>query len=163
MIRSAMRRATWFATTCAVTLPALGLAACGGSTKTTQTTPPKPRPAATSTGATSSASSSVTNGPVRATLRAPDHTPVVNRNWPFTVTVTDARGHPLSGTATVQFVFAGQVVGRDTPPTHPLKNGRWHELLKFPARATGIPLTFQVVVHTSPGSVTLNWPVKAKS
>ncbi|HTX31883.1 MAG TPA: hypothetical protein VMD09_10880 [Solirubrobacteraceae bacterium] len=158
-----MRRATWFGIPSVVTIAALGLAACGGSAKTTKTTPPKPSPSAGSAPAVPASSSSVTTGPVRASLRAPDHTPVVNKNWPFSVTVTDPSGHPLSGTLTVQFVFDGQVVGRDIPPTHPLKNGHWHELLKFPARATGIPLTFEVVVRTSAGSVTLNWPVKAKS
>lgn len=164
-----MRRTTWFAILSAATLAALSLAACGGSAKTTKTASTKPvstPTSSTSTGspATSSAStSSVTTGPVRARLRANDHTPVVNKSWPFTVTAADPAGHPLTGRVTVQFVFAGQVVGRDTPPTHPLTHGRWHELLKFPARAVGIPLTFQVVVHTPAGSVTLNWPVRVSS
>ena len=157
-----MRRTTWFATPCALALAALSLTACGGSAKTTRTTSPKPS-TTTTTPAASASTSSVTTGPVHAALRANDHTPVVNKNWPFTVTVTDPAGHPLSGTLAVQFVFGGQVVGRDTPPIHPLKNGHWHELLKFPARATGIPLIFQVIDHTSAGAVTLNWPVKAKS
>jgi hypothetical protein len=156
-----MRRTRRFVTPCAVTLAALALAACGGSAKTTTSTPPKPAATATTTTA-SAPTSSVTTGPVRASLRASDHTPVANRNWPFTVTVTDPSGHPLSGTVTVQFVFAGQVVGRDTPPTHDLKNGRWHELLKFPPRSVGIPLNFQTVVRTSAGAVTLSWPVRVK-
>ncbi len=74
----------------------------------------------------------------------------------------DAHGKPVDGTVDIQFVFGGQVVGRDTPPTHPLKNGVWQDNLKFPAQATGINLSFQVVVHTSIGSKTLDWAVKVK-
>ena len=148
------------------------IAACGSGSKTSssgaQAAPPTtqtPTTASTHAIATSgstAAVAAVTSGPVRATLRGADHTPVVKRNWPFSVTVTDAAGHPLSGTLDVQFVYGGQVVGRDTPPTHRLTNGRWHENLQFPSAAVGIPLTFQVVAHTSPGTVTLDWPVRVK-
>jgi hypothetical protein len=53
-------------------------------------------------------------------------------------------------------------VGHDTPPTHPVRNGRWHDTLKFPADSVGEPLVFQAVVHTSLGSVTLDLPITAK-
>jgi hypothetical protein len=124
-------------------------------------------PAGTSTTGTTpvlgqSGGASVTTGPVRATLHAVNHTPIVNKNWPYSVVVTDAAGQALSGTVDVEFVFAGQVVGRDTPPTHPLKNGRWSDNLQFPAAAVGEPLTFQVVVHTRQGSITLDWPVTVR-
>lgn len=99
---------------------------------------------------------------MRATLTAANHTPIVGRNWPYSVRVTDAAGHPLSGRVRVQFAFGGRVVGTDRPPVHPLKDGRWHDLLKFPRASVGFPLTFQVVVHTGAGSVTLNWPVSVK-
>ena len=66
------------------------------------------------------------------------------------------------GTVDIQFAFGGQVVGRDTPPTHPVVNGRWHDTLKFPAAAVGMPLTFQAVVHTRLGSITLDWPVTVR-
>jgi hypothetical protein len=98
-------------------------------------------------------------GPVRATLHATNHTPKVGKNWPYSVHVTDASGHPLSGSVEIQFSFGGQVVGRDRPPVHPLKNGQWHDFLQFPPQAVGVPLSFQAVVHTSAGSVTLSWPV----
>jgi hypothetical protein len=101
----------------------------------------------------------VQTGPVRGRLVAENHAPKVNVPWRYSVAVTDAAGHPLTGTVDVEFVFNGQVVGRDTPPTHPLTGGRWHDNLKFPAQATGIPLTFQTVVHTMLGSITLDWPV----
>ena len=71
-------------------------------------------------------------------------------------------GQPLSGTVDIEFVFGGQVVGRDTPPTHTVVNGGWHDTLKFPATAVGMPLTFRAVVHTRLASVTLDWPVTVR-
>jgi hypothetical protein len=37
-----------------------------------------------------------------------------------------------------------------------------HDTLKFPAAAAGMPLTFQAVVHTRLGSITLDWPVTVR-
>jgi hypothetical protein len=51
------------------------------------------------------------------------------------------------------------VVGHDTPPTHPLRNGTWRSILTFPKQAIGQPLTFRALVHTDQGSITLDWPV----
>jgi hypothetical protein len=104
----------------------------------------------------------VSTGPVHATFTAPNHHPAVGKPWPYSVRVTDSSGHPLSGTVRIQFTFGGQVVGTDTPPVHPVKAGRWHDNLTFPKAATGQPVTLQAVVHTSAGSVTLNWPVTAR-
>jgi hypothetical protein len=99
---------------------------------------------------------------MHATLVGENHDPTVNKPWPYSVTVTDAKGRPLSGTVDIEFTFNGVVVGHDTPPTHPVRNGRWHDNLVFPARAIGEPIDLQAVVHTSLGSRTLDWPVKAK-
>jgi hypothetical protein len=44
---------------------------------------------------------SLSTGPVRAVLRAQDHTPVVNRPCIYSVLVIDAVGHPLSFRAVV--------------------------------------------------------------
>jgi hypothetical protein len=104
----------------------------------------------------------VSTGPVRGTLRGENHAPRINQDWAYSINVTDASGGPLSGKVEVQFVFGGQVVGRDTPPSHPVTNGRWHDTLKFPAAAVGMPLTFQAVVHTRLGSITLDWPVTVR-
>ena len=54
------------------------------------------------------------------------------------------------------------MVGRDTPPTHPVADGRWHDSLKFPADAVGMPLSVRAVVHTRPGSITLDWPINVR-
>jgi len=105
----------------------------------------------------------VTTGPVRGTLVAKDHAPRVGKLWRYEVRVTDAAGHPLNGTVDIEFLFGGQVVGHDTPPTHPIRNGRWHDNLTFPATAVGEPLTFQAVAHTTLGTITLDWPVRVRS
>lgn len=104
----------------------------------------------------------MTTGPVRATLHAANHAPLAKRNWVYTVTVTDAAGHPLGGTVHTEFVYGGQVVGREAPPTHPLKHGRLRDVVQYPVAAIGVPLIFQTVVHTPRGSVTLDWPVKVR-
>lgn len=153
----------------------LAIAACGGgsskststktqSTTTTTSTTSTTSPATTPTQTTgqSNDSASVTTGPVHGTLTAENHAPVVNQPWAYSVKVTDAAGKPLSGTVDIEFVFGGMVVGRDTPPTHPIRDGSWHAKLKFPAAAVGQPLTFRTVVHTSKGSITLDWPITVK-
>ena len=102
----------------------------------------------------------MTNGPVHGTLRALNHAPKVNKSWSYSVRVTDASGTPLSGTVEIQFIYGDQVVGRDTPPTHPVKGGGWRDRITFPAPSIGMPLTFRAVVHTRLGTITLDWPVK---
>ncbi len=86
----------------------------------------------------------------------------MGKKWDYSVLATDQGQHPLAGTVDSEFVFGGQVVGHETPPTHPLSNGRLNDDVTFPAQAAGIPLTFQVVVHTKLGSVTLDWSVKVQ-
>ena len=106
-----------------------------------------------------STSAASTAAPIRARLIGHNHHPVVGRPWPFTVTVRSPAGRPLSGRVEIEFTFAGEVVGTDTPPVHPLRDGRWREQLTFPAEAAGRPLDVQAVVHTRHGSATLDWPV----
>jgi hypothetical protein len=101
-------------------------------------------------------------GGVRASLHGENHSPKVNKLWHYSVLATNASRQGLSGTVESEFVFGGQVVGRESPPSHRLTNGRLDDKITFPAQAVGIPLTFQVVVHTRHGSVTLDWPVKVK-
>lgn len=78
------------------------------------------------------------------------------------MTVTDDHGQPLSGTVEIGFAFGGQIVGRDTPPSHPVTNGQWRDSLKFPAQAVGMPLSVHAVVHTRLGSITLDWPIRVQ-
>lgn len=146
-----------------VLLLALPLAACGASkskSATSQTTTTTPPPTATPTPAGGSAT--VTTGPVHGTLSGQDHAPKVNRAWRYSLEVTDVTGHPLSGTVDIEFMFGGQVVGRDTPPTHRVTEGRWHDTIEFPATAVGVALTFRAVVRTRLGSISLDWPVTVR-
>jgi hypothetical protein len=141
---------------------AAGVAACGGSSsKSSQTqTQTNTTTVTTATSRPQGGSAAVTSGPVRGAVTAADHAPKVNKLWSYSVHVTDAAGRPLSGTVEIQFVYQGQVVGRDTPPSHPVTSGRWHDRITFPSASIGMPLTFRAVVHTSLGTITLDWPIQ---
>jgi hypothetical protein len=99
---------------------------------------------------------------MRAWLHAAGHSPKVGKRWHYSVLAADSGDHPLAGTVDTEFVFGGAVVGRESPPTHALKNGQLNDNVTFPARSAGVPLTFQVVVHTHVGTITLGWPVMAQ-
>jgi len=133
----------------------VAVAACGSSSQS------KPATTSSTTATSAGGGASDTTGAVHATFHGADHAPKVGKPWPYSVRVTDASGHPLSGTVKIQFTFGGQVVGTDHPPVHPVRNGVWQDRLTFPKAATGQPVTLQAVVHTSAGSATLNWPVTA--
>jgi hypothetical protein len=105
---------------------------------------------------------SASSGGLHASLHAQNHAPTAGKLWRYLVRAADSAGKALSGTVDTEFALGGTVVGRESPPTHPLKGGRLDNSVTFPARAVGIPLTFRVVVHTKSGSVTLDWPVKAR-
>lgn len=146
----------------AVLLAAAGLvlagAGCGSSHSQSSAT--LPRTTQTTSASPAGGSSSVVTGPVRGTLRGQNHAPKVNQAWRYSVRVSDGAGHPLSGTVAIEFMYGGQVVGRDTPPTHPMRDGRWHDAITFPAPAVEMPLTFRAAVRTQAGSINLDWPVK---
>lgn len=137
------------------------LAACGGSSSSSSTTSASTT-ATSPAQSTTTASSSVTTGPVRGALHGTGHAPIAGRPWAYSVHVTDASGKPLYGAVDIEFAFNGSVVGYDTPRSHRITNGRWADKLTFPDTAIGYPLAFQAVVHTSAGSITLDWPVQVK-
>lgn len=99
---------------------------------------------------------------MHATLHGQNHNPTINKPWYYSVLATDSSGHALSGMVDTEFVFGGQVVGRESPPTHPLTDGRLNDNVTFPPQSKGVALTLRVVVHTKLGAVTLDWPVKTK-
>jgi hypothetical protein len=142
----------------------LALAGCGGggAASKSRSSAAAASPGAATTPASAGARAKVTTGPVRGLLHAPDHAPVAGKGWPYTVKVTDPAGKPIPGTVEIKFLFAGQVVGHDTPPTHPLRHGTWRSILTFPTQAVGEPLTFRAMVHTNRGSITLDWPVDVR-
>lgn len=145
---------------------ALAVAACGSSHHAThhptRTAPPKTHPSTTTTPASTTPSKptdTITTGPVHATLRGQNHHPVAGKPWYYEVRVTDSKGRPLDGIVTTEFTFDGIVEGKETPPTHELKDGVLKDELTFPAEAEGHPIDLQTVVKTKDGTVTLDWPV----
>jgi len=101
---------------------------------------------------------------MRAELHGENHTPKIGVGWAYEVEATNAQGQPLNGKVLAQFLYNGSVVGHQSPPTLPLKNGKMsYGKDTFPAESKGIPLTFEVVVTTSLGKVTLNWPVQSQT
>ncbi len=164
MVPASIRLRRSSGTALAAAATALALAACGGSagsrtTSSSSTPTTSSAPSPTTTATTSSPGSSARSARMRARLVGEDHRPVVNRPWRYTVTVADTAGRPLSGTVDIEFTFAGAVVGHDTPPTHPVHDGRWSDTLVFPPASVGKPLDVQAVVHTALGSLTLAWPI----
>ena len=143
----------------------LSLAACGGSSGArTSSTKQQIASAPTSQATTTSPKKPVSTAlvytrPMRATLVGENHAPKVNQPWGYSVTVTDANGHSMSGTVDIEFALSGTVVGHDKPPTDPITAGNLHHTLKFPAAAVGVPLEVQAIVHTTLGSLTLDWPI----
>ena len=133
-----------------VVLP-LSLAACGATGSTTSSRASVPGKAALTT--------SVDTRPLDATLVGENHAPKVNQPWSYSVTVTDALGHLVSGTVNIEFALSGQVVGHDKPPTDRVTDGHMHDTLRFPAEAINVPLDVRAVVHTTLGSLTLDWPI----
>jgi len=96
-----------------------------------------------------------------ATLFAPTHSPKAGANWNYSIRVRSAAGRPLPATANIEFVFGGQVVGHESPPTHRFV-GDLHDTVQWPAKSIGIPLVFRAVVSTSAGARSLDYPVQVQ-
>jgi hypothetical protein len=133
-----------------VLLP-LSLAACGANGSTTSSR--------TSASGKAAITTPVDTRPLHATLAGENHAPKVNQPWSYSVTVTDALGHLMSGTVNIEFALSGQVVGHDKPPTDRVNDGHMNDTIKFPAEAVGVPLDVRAVVHTTLGSLTRDWPI----
>jgi hypothetical protein len=135
----------------------------GGSTTTPTTTPTTPTtPAGPTIPPLPNPVVTGTSGAMIATLHGENSNPTINQNWTYSVEATTAGGHPLTGTVLTEFTYNGQVVGKETPPTHPLTNGRLDDFVQFPGASLAIRIYLQVVVTTPDGTVTLVWPVKSK-
>jgi hypothetical protein len=104
----------------------------------------------------------------RATLTADGHTPRIIVKWWYTVRVTDLKGKPMAARITVRIkdplggvhpVQFGRDVKKDVR-NYPIV-GRFRDWVNWPRdSAIGITLTFQVVVKTTRGQVTLSYPVR---
>ncbi|MGD0272248.1 MAG: hypothetical protein ABSB96_00720 [Gaiellaceae bacterium] len=136
----------------AVLLVALA-ASCGGNKSTAKTTSTantittKPPPAAT----------------FKAVFKASSHHPVVNKNWPITVTVASLTGKPIAATLQMNVLFAGAQVGQiDNGKIYHFV-GRYHENITWPVDAIGHLLTLQAVVKVNGKTQKLLWPVSVVS
>lgn len=91
-----------------------------------------------------------------ATLQAPGHRPRAARPWPIVVTAHDRAGHPLPAVVTYQFLFAGRVVAHRSRYRF---RGRFRDVVTWPRRSVGVPLTFRALVRTRLGVRALDYPV----
>jgi len=136
------------------------------TTTTTTTTAPTTTSSTTTTTTTHSTTTTSTTAafarPLQATLTGDGHNPTIKVKWAYTVTATDAKGRPLSGTIETEFVYGGSVVGKESPFKHTFTDGKIINQITFPAESLGVALQLQVVVITSIGTKTLDWPVKSK-
>ncbi len=90
-----------------------------------------------------------------AHLKAPNHTPTMNRKWWITVTANRGRTK-LSGKVRYDFVTSAGTFSR---PGHSFKHGVYRDWLRFPPASVGHRFTLRVVVSTRYGRVDLNWAV----
>ncbi|SRR5581483_2276268 len=102
-----------------------------------------------------------------ARMTVPTHTPKAGRNWPVKIVVRTASGRRLSGTVQYHFLFGGQVVATRSCLVHGIRpcrfrRGLYRDVVRFPARAAGIRLTFQAVVKTNLGTKKLNYWIKVR-
>ena len=95
----------------------------------------------------------------KAVFSAPSHHPVVNKNWPITVIVTDRAGKPVAATLQMNVLFAGAQVGQiDNGKIYHFV-GRHHENITWPVASIGQPLTLQSVVIVKGKTKKLLWPL----
>jgi hypothetical protein len=98
----------------------------------------------------------------KAHLTAANHSPVVNENWPITVTVTDLSGKPIAATVTLGVVTPGF-------GTYEVDNGkvyhfvgRHHENITWPGEAVGFALKLEAVVTAHGQTTALFWPLTVR-
>ena len=121
-------------------------AACGGSSGTKK---------ATTTQATTAPSALS----FKAAFSAPSHHPVVNKNWPITVTVTDLSGKPVAATLQMNVLLGSLQVGQiDNGKVYHFV-GRHHEVITWPQASVGHKLTLQSVVKVKGKTKKLSWAV----
>ncbi len=129
---------------------ALILAACGSAGTHTRTDPK------TTTATTSSTTAAE---PIVAVLHTPGHRARVG-DWPITNTLTRG-GRPIHGHVSYEFLYGGQVVSTQPVRYRPADFvGVFHDVIQWPARAVGIPLTFRAVVTTAYGVKDLDYAVQ---
>ena len=84
---------------------------------------------------------------VGLTLRTPHGQPRANALWPITVTSVP----PEQGIVSYEFLYNGTIVSRQ--PGGQMRNGVYHDKLRFPPRAVGLPITLRVVLRMPTGQI----------
>jgi hypothetical protein len=93
---------------------------------------------------------------VTATLQAGTHHPKVGRPWPIHFTAARA-GAAVKASVSYEFLFAGQVVAHRS---HYAFDGRFSDIVIWPAAAAGYPLTFRAVIVSEGATIYLDYPVQ---
>jgi hypothetical protein len=108
----------------------------------------------------------------KAKLTAATHTPKVLVTWPYSVRVTDPKGHPVWATITSQIVDplgAAHLVEFDGTGHNPyVKNyrffGNFCDSVHWPrSSGVGVTLKFQTVIATAHGRTVLTYDVTPRS
>jgi len=121
-------------------------AACGGSSGTEKAT-----------------TKNATTLPFKATFSAPTHHPVVNKNWPITVTVSNLSGKPIAATLQMNVLLGSLQVGQvDNGKIHRFV-GRYRENITWPKESVGHKLTLQAVIKAKGKTKKLLWAVAVVS
>jgi len=122
-------------------------AACGGSSGKKNAT-------------TTRATTTPAKLPFKAVISAPGHHPVMKKNWPITVTVSNLSGKPIAATLQMNVLGLGSVqVGQiDNGKIYHFV-GRHHENIVWPQQAVGNALTLQAVVKVNGKTMKLPWAV----
>jgi hypothetical protein len=97
--------------------------------------------------------------PFKANFSAPTHHPIVKKNWPITVTVTNLSGKPIAATLRMNVLLGDARVGRiDNGKIYHFV-GRYRENITWPQKSVGYPLTLQAVVGVKEKTKALLWAV----
>jgi hypothetical protein len=133
-----------------------GGSSSGGRTATTARDGGGARTASPGTSTVTVGDVSATAGAVRAAMHATTHSPRAGRPWPVRFVVTSG-GRATRASVSYQFLLAGQVVARRS---HFTFDGRFADVVVWPASAIGYPLTFRAVVRAGGTTVNLDYPVR---
>jgi len=109
--------------------------------------------------ATTSPSATASALPFKATFSAPGHHPVVNKNWPITVTATDLSAKPIAATLQLNVLLGSLRVGQvDNGKVHHFV-GHYRENITWPLASVGHKLTLQAVVKAKGKTRKLYWTI----
>ena len=97
--------------------------------------------------------------PFKAVISAPSHHPVMNKNWPIAVTVSNLSGKPIAATLQMNVLLGSVQIGQiDNGKIYHFV-GRHHENIVWPQQAVGNALTLQAVVKVKGKTMKLPWAV----